>query len=66
MDWIARAACRGKDTKKWFPYTGKAKKAREICAGCRVQRECLAYGLYEEFGIWGGYDEEERRELRED
>ena len=38
----------------------------QLCAGCPVRRPCLRYALStgQEFGIWGGYDESERRALR--
>jgi WhiB family redox-sensing transcriptional regulator len=40
-------------------------KAKSICAGCSVQRDCLDYALdiREPHGIWGGLNEHERREL---
>ena len=65
------AACRDADTELFFPVgTGRlavaeAQRAKQICARCPVQRECLRYALAtgQEFGIWGGYDENERRPL---
>lgn len=40
-------------------------KAREICQGCPVQVECLQYGIVNnEFGVWGGKTESERKFLR--
>jgi WhiB family redox-sensing transcriptional regulator len=52
----------------FFPVsaTGKsleqATEAKSICAGCRVQRECLSFALrtLQAYGIWGGTTEEER------
>ena len=43
-----------------------AEQAKAICAGCPVRLDCLIFALEanQQFGIWGGYDEEERRELR--
>jgi hypothetical protein len=36
------------------------------CIRCPVQFECLQYATYspEEFGVWGGFDEEERARLK--
>jgi WhiB family transcriptional regulator, redox-sensing transcriptional regulator len=39
-------------------------RAREICAACPVRADCLKYATAaDEFGIWGGLDQEERRSL---
>lgn len=60
-EWIENANCKGA-THKMFPQHHKdityIQEAREICAGCRVKEECLAYAL--EFppadmhGVWAG------------
>jgi WhiB family redox-sensing transcriptional regulator len=43
-------------------------EARVVCAGCRVQFECLEFALAsdppEKFGIWGGLSEMQRRKVR--
>jgi WhiB family redox-sensing transcriptional regulator len=70
--WQESAACRDADTELFFPVgsSGKAateiRQAKALCTGCQVQPSCLAYALItgQEFGIWGGYDENERRLLR--
>jgi WhiB family redox-sensing transcriptional regulator len=70
--WQESAACRHTDTELFFPIgsTGKAlieiHQAKALCAGCPVQQSCLTYALVtgQEFGIWGGYDEKERRLMR--
>jgi WhiB family redox-sensing transcriptional regulator len=69
--WRESAACRQADPELFFPIgtTGKAaveiRYAKAVCASCPVQQPCLAYALTtrQEFGIWGGYDENERRPL---
>jgi len=66
--WRSAAACRSVDPELFFPVsaTGKsleqATEAKRICAGCRVQRECLSFALRtrQAYGIWGGTTEEER------
>jgi WhiB family redox-sensing transcriptional regulator len=67
-NWRSAAACRSVDPELFFPVsaTGKsqeqATEAKRICAGCRVQRECLSFALrtLQAYGIWGGTTEEER------
>jgi len=63
-DWHERAACRGAGSDWWFPSSNaKAKyaKARRVCMSCSVRSECLDWGVGEEFGMWGGMTETERR-----
>ena len=68
--WRDKAACRSADPNLFFPPErgGKAQagKAKAICAGCPVRKDCLEFALdtSQEYGIWGGYDEDERRPLR--
>jgi len=64
-DWHANANCLGCDPELFFPGQGEStREAKEVCAGCVVQDECLADHLYEKYGIWGGKSERERRGLR--
>lgn len=56
----------------WFPDMGRpsngsgAKQARAICASCPVADRCLGYALAnnEQWGIWGGLNEKQRRQAR--
>jgi WhiB family redox-sensing transcriptional regulator len=60
------AACATTDPELFFPDSrSPASEAKEICAGCPVRPECLEYALAaaEEFGVWGGLTEKERRKL---
>jgi WhiB family transcriptional regulator, redox-sensing transcriptional regulator len=43
----------------------ETQQAKAICARCQVRQPCLACALAtgQAHGIWGGYDEEERRVL---
>jgi len=60
--WHRRAACRGRGSKLWFPARGAdLTPARNICAGCAVRDECLAAGMSERHGLWGGLSERQRR-----
>jgi WhiB family redox-sensing transcriptional regulator len=38
-------------------------QAVKACATCTVRLECLEYGRYERYGIWGGLSGKERRRL---
>ena len=40
--WMAQANCKGMD---WFVEDGNLHQKREICYGCPVKAECLAYAL---------------------
>ncbi|MEP7024553.1 MAG: WhiB family transcriptional regulator [Actinomycetota bacterium] len=69
--WQESAACRDADTELFFPIGSvgagavQTRQAQQICARCPVRPECLMYALAssQEYGIWGGYDENERRPL---
>jgi WhiB family redox-sensing transcriptional regulator len=71
-EWRRSAACRDVDPAVFFPVglTGPAVQqiadAKAICRGCPVRLVCLQYALaaHLDDGVWGGYDEGERRELR--
>ena len=70
--WRDLAACRGSEPEFFFPVgtTGPAvdqiDAAKSICNACSVQEECLQYALEsnQEAGVWGGYQEDDRRRLR--
>ena len=40
-------------------------RAKAVCASCPARQRCLTFALdtHQEYGIWGGYDEDERRIL---
>lgn len=62
-----QAACAGTSPSLFFPERGQSNtKAKAICAGCPVREPCLEDALVrgEEFGIWGGLTETERRKIR--
>jgi WhiB family redox-sensing transcriptional regulator len=65
-DWNSLGLCVGEDPDVFFPSNGDpGAKAREICGGCAVRTQCLDYAVEtDEFGIWGGLDQDERRNLR--
>ena len=66
-DWQERAACSQVDPEA-FPSdpVDRLHEAKQVCRRCPVKEECLAYALknHEQFGIWGGLTERERRRLK--
>src|SRR4051795_8076807 len=66
-EWVERALCRKVDPELFFPAAGRhPTSAKKICARCPVQPDCLGWALAnnEEFGVWGGTSEQERRRMR--
>lgn len=71
MSWRESAACRCCDPELFFPIGNsgpalvQAQRAKAICARCPVRQRCLVFALdtHQEYGIWGGRDEGERRVL---
>lgn len=70
--WRVRAACTAVDPDLFFPVgvtgpaVGQIAAAKAVCAGCEVRAECLEFAIStnQEYGVWGGTSEEERRVLR--
>ena len=72
--WQLRGLCRGNHSHLFFPPSTFERKdererrelrARAICRVCPVMSECLDYAMRirEPYGIWGGFTENERRDL---
>lgn len=36
-------------------------RAKEVCSQCPMRRDCLADGMNEGWGVWGGYTKPERK-----
>jgi len=72
MAWIAAARCIGEDPELFFPVGSggsaaeQIRRARSVCRACAVRLECLEWSLAtcQDAGVWGGLDEEERRQIR--
>lgn len=65
--WRTMANCLGIGPDMFFIERGEsAREAKEVCRGCVVRKDCLEYALanFEQFGIWGGMSEHQRRHLR--
>lgn len=71
-DWRHEAACLDEDPELFWPIgtsgpaVQQAEEAKAVCRRCEVQETCLRWALnkHQDFGIWGGLDEEERVVLR--
>lgn len=70
--WVEQAACRVVNPDVFYDRRPNfTAAARDICADCLVQAECLDYALacesldpYGGHGIWGGLTGKERNRLR--
>lgn len=71
-NWRHYAACRDQDPELFFPIgdTGPAvaqtAEAKSICGACGVKNLCLQWALDsgQDFGVWGGLSEDERRAIK--
>jgi len=71
-NWRSAGACLSADPDLFFPIssTGPAERqvarAKKICAGCSVRRECLEFALSNNqiYGIWGGTTADARQRER--
>jgi WhiB family redox-sensing transcriptional regulator len=69
--WRKRAACRHTEPDLFFPVPAagaslspvqaeqaQAERAKKVCAGCPVRRECLQFALAtrQSHGVWGGLE----------
>lgn len=65
-DWHRRGLCAGENPEVFFPSNGDSgARAREICTACPVREDCIQYATEaDEFGIWGGLDQQQRRALK--
>jgi WhiB family redox-sensing transcriptional regulator len=71
-DWRDLAVCRDADPELFFPFGApgsmlrQVDRAKEVCAACPVQADCLSWALERgfDYGIWGGSTPDERRAIR--
>jgi WhiB family redox-sensing transcriptional regulator len=62
-EWVREGACRGVDTRLFFPNAGtRPLEALAICASCSVRVECAEYAMdtHQHWGVWGGLTERQR------
>lgn len=70
-DWWPERACAAVPTRLFFPDSGSSdpfgdtQLAKAVCAGCPVRGHCLddAIDRRDDFGIYGGLTEKERRPI---
>ncbi|MFG2359136.1 WhiB family transcriptional regulator [Streptomyces sp. NPDC048521] len=71
-EWQCHAACRGMASSVFFSPTGERGEARRrreegaraVCRSCPVSSVCrtFAESFGEQYGVWGGITESERRQ----
>lgn len=70
MPDLSEGACFGLETDLFYPEPRiqdqeQLAVVKKICRSCPVQQACLDWALqYEQYGIWGGTSENERRRMR--
>jgi WhiB family redox-sensing transcriptional regulator len=72
FEWMEQALCLDEDPELFFPLgnTGLAllqiEEAKSVCRKCDVRDVCLQWALEagQDFGVWGGLSEDERRALK--
>lgn len=73
--WLPRGICRWEDRHLFFADGASAGRtsqsvqkawdqAKEICAVCPALKECQRDTLGEDFGVWGGLDQNQRSAIR--
>lgn len=66
LDELAGALCAEVDSELFFPEQGaRGSAAKRVCMACDVRVECLlgAIERREQWGIWGGLNVRERRDV---
>lgn len=63
-EWFAHAACTGVDPELFHPSRGESTaEAKAICRRCGIRSACLEWAMatHQQFGIWGGLSEQQRK-----
>ncbi len=72
LSWRQHRACADLDTNMFFPVGStstaleQTNLAKSICQSCPVNNQCLEFALrtLQDYGVWGGRTEDERRVIR--
>ena len=75
-EWQMQGRCRDRATSQFFHPDDdlgrisrrlREEAAKRLCATCPVRKQCATHALTvnEEYGVWGGFSENERATLRE-
>lgn len=71
-DWRSAAECTTEEPELFFPTgtSGPARlqieEAKQVCRRCEVREQCLSWALEtgQDWGVWGGMSEDERRAFK--
>lgn len=65
-EWHKNAACKGEGPEMFYPEPGRRDYAaiKQKCSTCTVRIECLAYGIDDPHGWWGGLSPRQRQRRR--
>lgn len=67
LTWQDDALCREMPHELFFPEGSGTPitEARRVCLACEVREQCLSWALdnREEFGVWGGKSEKQRKRM---
>lgn len=66
VEWMKKAKCRGLLPSEFYPNDGTGVEiVQRICVVCPVRDKCLEHALNngEQYGVWGGASERERRRI---
>lgn len=67
-EWPEQAVCRQVATAGYDPWYSdnypEQLTAVQVCQGCPVRQPCLQAGMSEEWGVWGGWTANQRKQLR--
>ena len=67
--WMAQGACVGAPSELFFPNDTEhevIRQAKALCQTCPVLKTCAdhAFTHREDYGVWGGMSERDRRRIR--
>lgn len=71
-DWMSESLCRKKHGDIWFPPFETTTPeinyaiAKKVCNVCPVWADCLAIGMKEIYGVWGGLTPQERLPMQKE
>ena len=69
--WMEDALCQEVGVEVFFPPDDKPvsrdfyRQAKRICDNCPVKKQCLDFGISDQYGVWGGTTPQERVKIRE-
>jgi WhiB family redox-sensing transcriptional regulator len=64
VSWRDQARCAGVGAGPFYPEGMDTRRAKAFCELCPVWMPCLAEGMDQDWGIWGGLNKAERQRLR--